>query len=109
MAEILLKPEAMAVRMSAPAPIPTATDADSRVYDKSEIEQFDLTLTQRAINELFARHGYIFKEDDVMRYFTENTSWYVPRYESVDPKTDFNNYEYKNYLMLVDWRAELKK
>ena len=34
-------------------------------------------------NEIFARHGYIFKTDDMSTYFREQ-SWYVPRYNNVN-------------------------
>ena len=82
-------------------------EANIRVYEKWEIADYDLTLTQRAINELYARHGYIFKEADVKQYFM-GKSWYEPRFETIDPKTDFSDCEYKNYLLLVEQRDELK-
>lgn len=34
-------------------------------------------------NEIFARHGYIFKTYEMRNYFS-NQSWYIPRYDNVD-------------------------
>lgn len=36
-------------------------------------------------NEIFARHGYIFKTNDMRKYFN-NQSWYTPLYDNVDNK-----------------------
>ena len=83
-------------------------DADIRVYDDWEIESLNEYWTQLAINELFARHGRIFKDKDVRAYFS-NISWYTPMYDEVDPKTEFNSYEYENYNLLCKHREELKK
>jgi hypothetical protein len=33
-------------------------------------------------NEIFARHGYIFKTNDMKLYF-ESQAWYSPKYEDV--------------------------
>ena len=83
-------------------------DADIRVYNDWEIESLNEYWTQLAINELFARHGRIFKDKDVREYFS-NISWYTPLYDEVDPKTEFNSYEYENYNLLCKHREELKK
>ncbi|HXD76567.1 MAG TPA: YARHG domain-containing protein [Puia sp.] len=44
-----------------------------------------LTPGQRKIcrNEIYARHGYIFRTPDMKAYFLAQP-WYQPRYESVD-------------------------
>jgi hypothetical protein len=34
-------------------------------------------------NEIFARHGYIFKSEDMRSHFL-NSGWYIPRYENVE-------------------------
>lgn len=36
-------------------------------------------------NEIFARHGYIFKTNDMINYFSQQY-WYKPLYENVDGK-----------------------
>ena len=83
-------------------------DADTRVYSDAEIDSLDEDTTQRAINELYARHGYIFHEDkDEAEYFN-SLSWYYPEKEKVVPEDEFNSYEYKNYLKLVEHRKDFK-
>ena len=36
------------------------------------------SITQMIINEMYARHGYIFKDQDLTDYFAQK-SWYIPR------------------------------
>ena len=36
-------------------------------------------------NEIFARHGYIFKSEDLQDYFKKK-SWYIPQYDDVSDK-----------------------
>ena len=65
--------------------------------------------TQQAINEIYARHGYIFNGgyyDELFRGF----KWYVPMYES--DKFDeswLNEYEKANLGLLTQYRNELRK
>jgi hypothetical protein len=47
--------------------------------DLLNINKYELKIMR---NEIFARHGYIFKTDDMRLYF-ENQAWYSPRYEYV--------------------------
>ena len=48
-------------------------------------------------NEIYARHGYIFKTPDMKSYFA-GESWYQPRFENVDDKlTDIERFN----LMLI--------
>lgn len=44
--------------------------------DLSELTAVEITL---AINEIFARAGFIFEADDLLEYFY-STDWYVPKY-----------------------------
>lgn len=55
-------------------------------------------------NEIFARHGYKFKSEEMGDYFL-NKSWYIPLYDNVDgllSKTETENIElikrYEKYL-----------
>lgn len=52
------------------------TTAD--LYGKSD---WDLRIMR---NEIFARHGYIFKKSELRQYFSSQ-SWYSPRYSDVSP------------------------
>jgi len=48
--------------------------------DLQNISKHDLRIMR---NEIFARHGYIFKSDDLKEYF-KNQDWYTPKYEDVN-------------------------
>lgn len=48
--------------------------------DLSGMSQYDLKIMR---NEIFARHGYIFKTDEMRSHF-ESQSWYTARYSNVD-------------------------
>ena len=56
---------------------------------------------QHAINEIYARNGYIFKNASIRSYY-EQFSWY---YEDPDFSTsDFNSYEKSNLALLQKYR-----
>ncbi|MEO8513723.1 MAG: YARHG domain-containing protein [Ignavibacteria bacterium] len=48
--------------------------------DVSNMSGWDLKIMR---NEIFARHGYIFKSEEMRSYFSYE-KWYTPRYENVD-------------------------
>ena len=50
-------------------------ESDTRTYSKSEIEDLSDYELYIARNEIFARHGRIFQNDDLQDYF-ESKSWY---------------------------------
>ena len=55
------------------------SDSSSRTYSNAELEamsDYELYLSR---NEIFARHGRIFKNSDLQEYFGSK-SWYDPRY-----------------------------
>jgi serine/threonine protein kinase len=58
-------------------------EASERYLDDSDLSglsQYDLKIMR---NEIFARHGYIFKTDEMRSHF-ESQSWYTGRYSNVD-------------------------
>lgn len=63
----------------------------------------------KAINEIYARHGRIFKDDE-MRKFFESKAWYTGYVEGEDMDDNieniFNDAEYANYQILVKLRNE---
>ena len=59
---------------------------------------------QRMINTILARHGYIFKKQDNIDYFSQY-DWYNPSYDDMDYVIGlFNNYEKANYNYLAKYR-----
>lgn len=52
-------------------------DSSSRYLTKEELYQYDKSSLGFIINEIFARHGYVFKNEDYKNYFT-SMPWYLP-------------------------------
>ncbi len=77
-------------------------DSDSRFYSEGELRAMDLHDLYLARNEIFARHGRIFKNDDLRAYF-DRLDWY---HGSVAPEdfseTVFNEYEKKNAALMLE-------
>lgn len=73
-------------------------DSNRRYLAKSELEDMSLWELYLARNEIFARHGRGFKNQDLVDYFATR-SWYTQRYtpEEFDAMpTPLNDYELKN-------------
>jgi hypothetical protein len=57
-------------------------EGSTRLLRETDVEgltSWDLKVMR---NEIFARHGYIFKTDDMTAYFSQK-SWYTPIYDDV--------------------------
>lgn len=55
-------------------------------------------------NEIYARHGYIFKKDKYYNYFIQK-AWYNPTESSMKKvEKKFNSIEHKNIAILVDYQ-----
>ncbi|MBQ9015659.1 MAG: YARHG domain-containing protein [Firmicutes bacterium] len=82
--------------------------SDEFFYEESDIEDLDLDDTQTAINEIYARHGRIFREDpDYSRF--NSFEWYHPIYPAEEfDDSCFNEYEKSNIDLLARHRADLK-
>lgn len=73
-------------------------DSASRVYSESELEQMSLWELYLARNEIFARHGRGFKNQDLVEHFATRT-WYSEQYtpEEFDAlPNQFNKIELEN-------------
>ena len=75
------------------------SESDSRYYSESELSSFSDWELYLVRNEIFARHGRMFSNEDLKNYF-EAKSWYEPRYtpEEFDSLGDgaINEYEKAN-------------
>lgn len=71
--------------------------SDSRYYSTSELNDLSNYELYLARNEIFARHGREFKNQDLRDYFG-SMSWYVPKYsgDEFDSMDLLNDYEKKN-------------
>lgn len=83
-------------------------DSASRYYSTSELQDMSLWELYLARNEIFARHGRGFKNQDLVDYFATR-SWYTERYtpEQFDAMTSpLNDYERKNVEAMYAIEAE---
>jgi len=77
-------------------------ETDKRYYTKEDFENEPKFVIHLAKNEIYARHGYIFKNKDLYNYFM-GCIWYSPTCESQDFKDSvFNEYEKANLELLVE-------
>ena len=73
-------------------------DSDARYYSTSELEQLSLWELYLARNEVFARYGRGFKNQDLVDYFATRR-WYQQRYTPAEFEampSPLNDYERKN-------------
>jgi len=71
-------------------------DSDTHVYTESELSKLTKDQLMYARNEIFARHGYIFKSSKLSSYFN-GLSWYNPTTAAADfSYSVFNSTEVKN-------------
>ena len=79
-------------------------DSDSRYLDISEVEALSTDQLKLARNELYARHGRMFRSAELQAYF-DSKSWYEPRYtpDEYDQLGElFNVYEIANRDLLLE-------
>ena len=77
-------------------------ETDKKYYTKEEFESEPMLVIHLAKNEIYARHGYIFTNEDLYNYFM-GCIWYSPTYDSIDfDDSIFNEYEKANLEILVE-------
>lgn len=76
-------------------------DSDSRYLTEDELIDLDSDALKLARNEIFARHGYIFKDKGLQEYF-DSTTWYKGTVvgEDFDMEKEFNDFEKANVALI---------
>lgn len=74
-------------------------NSDSSYYTKERLESMNPHDLSLARNEIYARHGYIFKNPELQEFF-ESKSWYVPISKNVSDK-ELNDYERANVKLIL--------
>lgn len=83
-------------------------DSDTTPIAAWEAEHLPDDDLNDAINELYARHGYIFRSDELLEYYGQ-FSWYSPQIPAGDFSVDcFNQVELQNWSLLVEERNSRK-
>lgn len=76
-----------------------------QTYQSDALRHMSLTELRLVRNEIFARHGYIFKNRDLANYFSTK-DWYEAKYMNVDSLlTDADK---KNIKLILDAEKEIK-
>ena len=76
------------------------SDASQRLITPGELRNMSKYQLKIMRNEIFARHGYIFKTDDMRNYFSTK-DWYIPRYYNVDNR--LSSIEKKNIELIKNF------
>lgn len=77
-------------------------ETDKKYYTKEEFESEPMLVIHLAKNEIYARHGYIFTNEDLYNYFM-GCIWYSPTCDSADfDDYVFNEYEKANLEILAN-------
>lgn len=112
-----IAPTAVPTPVPTVVPTPTANvdyiipDSDSRFITRADVVGLTLQEVNYAKNEIYARHGRIFKSDELADYFSSK-SWYVARYDA-DTFDEFyapnlNEYEIENAFFLNQIEHEIE-
>lgn len=81
-------------------------ESNSRYYTKKEIAKLSKKQLRLARNEIFARYGYKFKDDEMNKYF-KSKSWYKAKKKIVS-ESDLNKYEKANLKKIQKREKKLK-
>ena len=83
-------------------------DSDSHDYSRAELETLSDDQLRIAHNEIYARHGKIFRSEDLQKYF-DAKSWYDGRYSADEfdkMNVELNSHEQHNADLLQQIRKD---
>jgi len=85
-------------------------DSDKKELTEEDIDGMDIDELKTALNEIYARHGYIFQKEETAKQF-EQYDWYKPTLDSedFDAEKDLNDVEQANVAFLKAAIKALKK
>lgn len=78
--------------------------ASERLLGREDVENLSGWELKIIRNEIFARHGYIFKTEEMRNYF-KYEKWYVPMYDNVDRM--LTDVEKKNIELIKRYESRL--
>lgn len=80
-------------------------DSDKTYLMEDDLKNLTKEQLALARNEIFARHGYVFTNDEYKKYFSSK-SWYVPNPNYDGSDSALNEYEIANYKVLQTWEQK---
>ncbi len=82
-------------------------NSDRTYLSKSDLRGLSKEECRLARNELYARHGRKFDDEELMHYFMQ-FDWYTPRIEPEDfEESMLNDYEMENRDLIVEYEKEM--
>lgn len=78
-------------------------NSDSSYISKSDVKDLSDSELELALNEIYAKRGWIFTDSELAAYFNSQ-SWYTPRYTSSEfsKNVTFNEYEQANIQLIIN-------
>ena len=82
-------------------------ESDKTLLTQSDLLKLTQAETRLLLNELYARHGYIFSTQEYRDYFMRKT-WYTPKYTSQsDAEALFNGIERQNKVIITNYEQSM--
>ena len=82
-------------------------DSDKKILSVQDLAAFDRDTLNLALNEIFARHGYIFSDAELKAYFTKK-SWYHGTVKAKDFDYGvFNSHEAFNIDLITSYQEQM--
>lgn len=84
-------------------------ETDKKYYNKEDFKDCSKNVILIARNEIYARYGRIFKNEDLNNYFMAQL-WYEPRFTEKEFDTSvLNDYETKNIEIITEVEKDLDR
>ena len=88
-------------------PLEPILSSDQREYTIEELKDYPEDILYLALNEIYARHGYIFRNENLQNYFMGQV-WYTPLVEGENFSDEvFNEYEKENLKVLLKIKSSM--
>ncbi|MBR6028577.1 MAG: YARHG domain-containing protein [Clostridia bacterium] len=86
-------------------------DSNTRLLTESELWEWDYESLGYILNEIFARHGYVFEAGGKYDNYFSSLPWYTPNSNPDNSKacySQLNNTEWKNEALVKKVRADMR-
>ncbi len=78
-----------------------------KVISEKELESMSRQEIKLVLQEIYARYGYTFDDDDLIEHF-ESQSWYIPTTSDIDEiEAQFNKYEKENVETIENYQRKM--
>ena len=88
------------------------SDSNKRELTRDELWGWDYESLGYILNEIFARHGYVFQAGGKYDYYFRCMPWYTPNADANNDRACYpklNSTEWKNQQLVKDVREEMRK